>query len=741
MGQGLLLGLGLLLAGGYAQAQIGPNDSGAPLTLDRRLDLPPAVVQSAVQSPMADISVPTAIKSEASLFQQFVARAVGVQLPVFGADFFSASNRYSALTNIAPPDDYVLGPGDEVQLQLWGSVDLAAQLVVDRSGLLMVPKVGPLAVTGMRAGQLRGALKAHVGKVFKSFDLTATVSRVRSIQVYVVGQAQRPGTYTLSSLSTLVNALFASGGPSSRGSMRGIEVRRANQTIKRFDVYDFVLHGDQSQDVHLQSGDVIVIPPIGPQVAVAGFTDHAAIYEIRGQTTIASLMEGLGGVSNLVETARASLERIAKGPASAREIVEVALDDQGLSTVLRDGDILTLQAMTPAFRNDVTLQGPVARAGRAKWFEGMRLLDLIPTKEALISPDYFERKNRGGLSANARTESAAQAAQALKSNFTALNWDYAVIERLDRELLKNELISFDLGALVLEGDSSQNLELRAGDVVTVFSQADLQVPTEKQYRLVRVEGEVASPGIYSAQLGETLPQLLRRVGGLSSEAYLYGTEFTRASVRRHQQANLDQLVHALEADLEGQVGLIAGDARISSNASAQLAATERSQAVAARQLERLKSMRSSGRVALELAPEQVSIDALPDLTLEDGDRIVVPTRPSFVGVFGAVSGGNVIVYRPGRTVHQVLALAGPTDAANLDSTFVVRADGTVVSKQTRDAFLSLGFEQMALAPGDTVVVPYKVDRESIWAAFMRNAIDITQVLANLGLGVAALNSL
>lgn len=674
-----------------------------------------------------------------SQFQRFVKEATGHALPIYGANLFDSPQTYAPVTNIAPPGNYVLGPGDQIQLQMWGVADVSANLTVDRNGQVMVPRVGALAVAGLRVEQLEGVLRSHIAKVFANFELAASVSKLRSIQVYVVGQAQRPGTYTLSSLSTLVNALFASGGANPNGSMRAIEVKRGGRTLTTFDLYDFIARGDQSKDVTLQPGDVIVIPPVGPQVAVHGAFDHAAIYELKGSTTLAQVLAPGGGLPTLAATQLALLERINPANNPSREVRQLALNPAGLATVLRDGDVVTLLGISPAFENAVTLQGNVAAPLRYTWFAGMRLLDLIPERDALITSDYYRRKNLLVQSVASARESVAGVQSQVLNNFDAINWEYAVIERLDRKTLTNQLIPFNLGKAVLQRDAAHNIELQPGDVVTIFNQKDLRVPVDRQSRYVRLEGEVAAPGVYQVMPGETIAQLIRRVGGLTPQAYVFGTEFTREEVRQQQQKNLDQLIARLEASLQSQgsaqlANLSAADA---ARANALLEAQKQGQQ---QQIARLKSLRSNGRVALEINPADNSLAALPGVPLEHGDRIVIPAVPSFVAAFGSVNNENVFVFRPGRTVADVYRLAGLSADAEVSEAFVLRADGTVVANRDATGWFS-NLESVQLMPGDTVVVPQKVDRETRWNMILRNAKDITQILSNLGLGLAALRSL
>lgn len=679
-----------------------------------------------------------------SQFQRFVQESTGKLLPVYGAELFAQTQTYAPVSNIAPPANYVLGPGDEVQLQVWGAIDLAAKLVVDSKGQITIPKVGAVTVAGISVGKLEPTLKAHVNKVFTNIELSASVAKLRSIQVYVVGQAQRPGTYTLTSLSTLVNALFASGGPSANGSMRAIQLKRSGQLVATIDLYDFIAKGDKLNDPSLQPGDVIVIPPAGARVAVTGAYDQAAIYEVKpGRNSVGDLLALGGGVPTLASPQKALLERIDPSAKSApRQVQEIALSQAGLQQPLRDGDLLTLLPISPAFGNAVTLQGSVAQPLRHVWTSGMKVADLIPEREALINSDYFKQKNSLVQFTDKldKSSSGNEIFNKFSKTEGQINWDYAVIERLNKDTLSTQLIPFNLGKAVLQRDAEHNLPLQSGDVVSIFSQADLRLPTERQSRLVRIEGEVAAPGVYQAKPGETLRQLIKRVGGLTPQAYVFGTEFTRESVRLQQQKNLDQLIAKLEASLSSQSSTQL--ANLGTDRAAQAAAMlEVQKQSQQQQLARLKTLRSNGRVALELPPSQNNLAALPDVPLEDGDRIVMPSTPGFVAAFGAVNNENVFVHKPGRTVDDVLRIAGVTEDGELDQAFVLRADGTVVARKDRSGWFGGSFDSLALMPGDTVVVPQKVDRESKWTFITRVVKDWTQILANLGLGIAAINTL
>jgi protein involved in polysaccharide export with SLBB domain len=701
-----------------------------------------APVANNVGAPSADTTLgdqparpriePARVNNQPSNFQRFVQQATGRLLPVYGQQLFSAPSGYVPVTQAPAPNDYILGPGDEIRLQIWGSIDADKRLVINRDGQVFLPKVGAINLTGVRAGDLESVLRSKVGRIFTNFDLNATLGRLRSVQIYVVGQALQPGTYTVSSLSTLINALFEVGGPSNAGSMRNIQLKRNGRIVGNLDLYDFIARGDRGGDVPLQPGDVIVIPPVGPRVAVLGALEQPAIYELKGAGSVGEVLALGGGLSVLAKSRKALLERIDPAAGTARRVEDFTLDKAGLQHALRDGDILTLFEISPQFANAVTLRGNVAEPLRYPYTEGMRIRDLIPDREALITPDYYRRKNLLVLSS--KTD-AADVEFGVRKLLDEVNWEYAVIERLDRATLTTRLIPFNLGRAVNEGDDQHNLVLQPGDIVTILSKNDLRVPQDRQTRLVRVEGEVAAPGIYQVEAGETLPQLLARLGGVTPNAYLYGAEFTRESVRQQQQKNLDAVIRKLEAQLQSELGKQLSDANAAAEAKDQLLSQQQ-------QLERMKTFKSNGRVSLELPPTQLTLEAIPALPLEDGDAVHIPSRPGFVTAVGEVYNENAIIYRSGRTVGDVLEVAGATNNAELGYAFVLRADGSVMTARDNKSLFSLrGFEDIELMPGDTVVIPAKLDRRTTWTKFVTGLKDWTQVLYQLGLGVAAWDTL
>jgi len=725
-------------------------------------------------------------------FQDFVTSSLGYHLDLFGQSLFrNVPSTFAPVDRIPVTPEYLIGPGDELLVRAWGQIDVNYRAVVDRTGAVYLPKIGPISVAGVRYDQLNTYMKAAISRVFKNFDLDVTLGRLRAVQVFVVGQVRRPGSYTVSSLSTLVNALFASGGPSKRGSMRHILLKRQGKDVSDFDLYDLIAFGDKSKDVQLLSGDVILVPPVGRLVALAGSVNVPGIYELKEHETLGEILGYAGGFTTTASGQKTFIDRI--DDRRVRHTAELDLSSAGLKTELKDGDIVRLLHISPRFDNAITLRGNVAVPGRYPWRQGMRVKDLIPSRDALVTQEFWKRQNKLAVDLESltfksreeveqdrqsdpqnrdknapanqpgvqspppsaqnqrtqpdqrtqqqrdedlaarvgRTEAQRIKEEQLKNEVkhyaTEINWEYAVIERMDPQELNTHLVPFNLGKAIA-GDESQNVILEPGDVITIFSQNDMQVPAGQQTKFVRLEGEFVTAGVYQVQSGETLRHLISRIGGLTPQAYLYGAEFTRESTREDQQKRLDEYINELEKSIER-------------NASGQRALTG-DEAVAERQavesqrrlLDKLRQMRATGRIVLELKPTADNLKELPDLMLEDGDRLLVPFKPATVNVIGSVYNSNSFIFKPGKTVSDYMRLSGgPTKNGDKGRSFVIRADGTTLGGNGHNALFLNGFEQARLMPGDTIVVPEKLDK----GATLRGFKDWTQIISTFVIGAAA----
>ena len=504
------------------------------------------------------------------------------------------------LSPVVPPD-YVIAAGDEIVLAIWGSVDAELRLIVDRSGRITVPRVGSMMVSGIRYADLPDEIRQRVAQTFKNFQLSVSLGQLRGVRVFVTGFVNRPGVYTVSALSTMVNALVHAGGPSASGSYRDIQLRRAGKTVSQLDLYGLLLSGNRNADLMVQAGDVVHVGPIGTQVAVIGSVNRAAIFELKPpDETAVDALRMAGGFSAVADTTRLVLERV---------------DDRA-----------TVRAV----------QIEMAQAG--------------------------------------------------------------------------------------------STPLRSGDVLRAFNAVTLATSQQRQNKRVRVEGEVLRPGDYLMPANSTLDDALIAAGGLQPAAFVFGTEFTRESVRVSQQENYERALR----NLETEISLASSTQRITT--ADEAAAVSGRAAATTRLIEKLRLIKPTGRIVLQMPPESRD---LPKLVLEDGDRLFVPAVPSSVGVFGSVFNAGSYLREDGRTLSDYLNLAGgPTRGADQRSTFVLRANGTVVSNLQKAGWgggLRNSFETQPALPGDTLFVPEELDKTT----FVQHAKDWTQILAQFALGVAA----
>ena len=724
--------LSLMMAPGLAsgmdpaqQATVIRNTPDALVPMATGMEKPPAEA-SGYKAPLPVQAKDTGGQTD---FQKFITTATGKNLPIFGHQLFlGAPSTFAPVDNVPVTPDYVIGPGDELMIRGWGQIDVDYKATVDRTGNIFLPKVGNIRVAGLPYQDLQGYLKTAVGRVFRNFDLNVNLGQLRSIQVFVVGQARSPGSYTVSSLSTLVNTLFAAGGPAVTGSMRHIQLKRGNKLVTEFDFYDLLLKGDKSKDAQLLPGDVIFIPPVGPLAAVMGSVNTPAVFELKAGNTLKDLLGWAGGLSSTAKGGKVTVERTMDH--AVRTVDEFALDDAGLARGLRDGDLVTVFAIQQRIENAVTLRGNVAQPMRFPWREGMRIKDIIPDKDMLITPDYWLNKN-ADIRQNDLNEGRLRTE--VKRSLAEINWDYAVVERLDWQDLTTTLIPFNLGKVVMGGDDSQNLLLQPGDTVTVFSKDDIRVPVAQQTQFVMLEGEFVRPGIYQIAPGETLRHLVSRVGGLSPNAYLYGSEFTRVSTQKLQQEKLGEVTDRMERDFEQSAQLRLQNA----TTPEEIAGTKTEIATRHAQFAKLRAMKAKGRIVLEMPMDGARAKDLPDMPLEDGDHMLVPATPSSVSVFGAVYNENAFLYKPEKRVGDYLSQAGGTTRfADDGSIFLLRADGSVVSKRD-SGWLFGSIDSVRAKPGDSVVVPEETERTT-WVKSLK---DWTQILYQFGLGAAALKTI
>jgi protein involved in polysaccharide export with SLBB domain len=453
-------------------------------------------------------------------------------LESFGYDVFEpAMSGFAPVTTGPVPPDYVLGPGDSVRVQLFGNVNGIYEFEVTRDGILNLPELGPVTVAGLPFSEFRNDLNERVREMLIGTQVSITMGRLRRIQVFVLGDASRPGSFVVSSLATISSALYDSGGISKIGSLRNIQLKRQGQLVATLDLYDLLLNGDTSGDRRLQSGDVIFIPPVGDTVGVGGAVRRPAIYELDGDTSVSEVIRFAGGLLPEAFPAAARLERISAS--KGRVVISVDVDSaDGAAMGVTGGDTLVIPEVLADLNDSVVLAGHVQRPGPYQLRAGMRLTDLIPTALDLIP----------GADA-----------------------DYVLIRREDGATRRVHVVSAKLSQAWTQPGSPENAALQARDTVHVFSLAfgrqrvispileelELQSSFGEPFSQVQVAGRVRAPGTYPLEPGMRVSDLIRAGGNLSEEAFTLDAELTRYSVINGEYRATEVIDIDLDAILRG----------------------------------------------------------------------------------------------------------------------------------------------------------------------------------------------
>ncbi len=607
---------------------------------------------------------------------------VSTDIRQFGYDLFRQPPSTFAPVDYAPVSpNYLLGPGDEVRISVWGTINGEFAPVIDINGKILLPSVGVVHLSGLTFAEGKAFIEKEFSRQYKPSQVKINVSmgRLRAIRVFVVGNARKPGGYTISSYAALANALFAAGGPNKVGSLRNIQVKRNGQTLVHFDLYDLLLKGDKTKDVRLMPEDVVFIPPIGPLAGIAGNVRTPAIYEMKGETTLGDLIDMAGGLNDIAFTGRVQIIRIVDN--HRQTVLEYNLTEQSANQItLQSGDVVKVFPIMENLRR-VRLTGAVEREGEYGISPGMTVSDLISLAGG---PKYYAFMEEAELIRVSPTPEGPVTEK------TVLNLEKA-----------------------LAGDPEHNIGLMEDDYLMVKA-----VPEWELYREVAVTGEVKFPGIYTIRKGERLSSLIDRVG-LTDKAYLRGAVFTRQSVRVLQQTQLEESIDRLEQQILSRSAATIEAAISPESAKQEQAAMEQRVALVAK----LRAARAKGRLAIDFS----LIEDLErfqgseyDLVLEDGDTFHVPDTPAQVQVIGSVYNQNAFLHDSKGTVESYVTMAGGmTRDADKKEIYVLKVDGTAISdRQTK------GFMKRGLDPGDTVVVPERLDK----VAWLREIKDITQIL-------------
>ena len=712
------------------------------------------------------------------------------KLKRFGSDIFhnGADVAHTDPTQMDLPagPDYVLGPGDGLDISIWGSTSQHITKTVDREGRIALPDAGLVVLAGHTLEDARRVIQQAMSSQYREIRTDVSLTRLRTVRVYVVGDVEKPGAYDISSLSTPLNALYAAGGPTPRGSLRSIRHLRGDQVIGELDLYQLLLKGIRGAGKHFEPGDTILVPPVGPQVTVTGMVRRPAIYELKGDTELADVLDLAGGVLVSATLRHINVERVeahqrnimlsANMPQSDdKAVLQKALGDFHV----QDGDRVNISPILPYSDKTVYLEGHVFRPGKYPYHDGIEVNELLKSYQDVLPepadraeivrlepPDYrpttiefklsdiltgddpivlkpfdtvrvYGRYENDAPKVSIYGEVMKPGKYPLAQGMTAGDLvkmaggfkrsAYRARADITSYVIHNgERVRTEYQTIeigkALTGDAKMDVALKAGDVVTIH-----QIAGWKDIGAsVTLRGEVMYPGTYGIEEGETLSSLLKRAGGFRKEAYPEGSVLERVQVRQMAEKNRQELIQRIQS---GSAIKLPGAASLAGDPQAIQAALSQRNNI----LTTLKSQPASGRLVIKISSDirrwQGTSD---DIEVRAGDVLTIPKTPNFVLISGQVYNPTAITYSPGKNTEWYLRQAGgPTQLANKKGIYVIRANGAVVGEaNSGSGWWKGGVMGATLHPGDAIIVPEKIlAPSSVW----KNVLTTAQLMSSVAL--------
>ncbi|WP_416351523.1 SLBB domain-containing protein [Parashewanella curva] len=711
-------------------------------------------------------------------------------LQIFGLDMFAGEpTTFAPISDVPVPSEYMVGPGDTINVQTYGKESDNFELVVQRNGTVQLPQVGPISIVGLSFAEAKKLIKDKIKSSTIGVESSVTLGQLRSIRIFIAGEAYKPGSYTVSSLSTITQALYVSGGISNIGSLRNIELKRAGKLVGKLDLYDLLMRGDSSSDLRLQSGDVVFIPAAKAYVSVDGDVRRPAIYELKKDENFADVINMASGLKAKAFAKAISVERFNKNHLKTVISVDYTTT-QGRRQNVKDGDYITVSSSSDRLENSVEVAGAATRPGQYQWTKGMRVSDIFHSVRSDLSKGadltyavvlraineqdevevlQFSLNNaikfndsKDNLLLEPRDkivvfkDDERQIAllpiiQQLKkqthlgemAKLVEVNGSvrypgvYPLVENgsvrdlltaaggleegsytLSAELTRQQIDPIK-GAKIIHKELNLNdvlhvnhnsLKLQSRDVISVR-----KLPDWQQTRWVSIKGEVRFPGTYSIQRGETLKNVITRAGGLTPNAFTYGSIFLRESIKEKEQEQVRNLADELRREIAAKA-LTKDGTTISYKDSQQM-------------LDQLQNIEVVGRLSIDLSAILGDIKSA-DIELEANDELYIPSKNQTVSVMGQVQYPSTHRFIKGETFEQYLSMAGGArKRADEGRSYILRANGSVVIPDT--GFLSAGTRMM---PGDTIIVPLDTEYKDTLTLWQQ----VTSVVYNSAVAIASI---
>lgn len=735
------------------------------------------------------------LPSAQDLYRQFPSPQAALER--FGASIFlNPRGSTEALPMDLPAGpDYVLGPGDGLFINLWGSVSQRMNVTVDRGGQIALPEAGGVMVAGQTLAAAQQRIQRVLSAQFKNARVDVSLTRLRTVRVYVVGDVGQPGAYDISSLSTPLNALFAAGGPTPQGSLRTVRHYRGKQLVREVDLYDLILNGIRSDVERLQPGDSILVPPVGAQVTVAGMVKRPAVYELRNEKELSEVLELAGGVLVSAAMRQIKVERIEAH--QKRVTLSVNLPDaaagnqESLRRALRDfpvqdGDRVSISPILPYSDSTIYLQGHVFRPGRYSYHPGMEIAEVLRSYQDLLPepaehaeiirltlPDYRPQVIEFKLSDVLGGEDPIElqpfdtihifgryeidAPMVSIYGEVLRPGDYPLSEGMTAAALVRMAGGFKRSAVTHNADITSYVVQNGEQVRTKHETVEISKAIEGDRKMdlslkpndvltihqlagwkdvgssMAIHGEVMYPGTYGIEEGEKLSSLMKRAGGYRPMAYPEGAVLERVQVREIAEKSRMQLIQRVETS--GQNARLPGGATAQEQSALMATMSQQQEQI----LTALRKQPASGRLVINISGEiEKWQNTTNDIEVRADDVLTIPKKPNFVVVTGQVYNAAALTYTPGVSAGTYLRQAGgPTEMANRKDIYIIRANGSVVGHGGRGSMWSGSVLSTALRRGDTIVVPEKIIGGShAW----RNTLDSVQLVSSLAIAAKVASS-